>query len=147
MTYKMDVPKVAQDKSMSCWYAGACMVAYYREAGPRLGIPDVYMANTGVTAAQMRLLAKNEGLKEATLSYGGCTAEQLEAALRKYGPLWVDGDWFGPAHIIVVTGVDTTSKEVIFNDPDGGVEKTKSMTWFNAKRYRSNPPLYQPAKT
>src|SRR5690348_4477784 len=25
---------------MACWYASACMVAYYREAGPRLGLPE-----------------------------------------------------------------------------------------------------------
>ncbi len=141
MTFKMVVPKVAQDMSMSCWYAAACMVAFYREAGPRLGIPDVYAANTGVTAAQMRLLARNEGLRDAVLP-NVCTAEQLERALRTFGPLWVDGDWFGAAHIIVVTGVDTTSKEVIFNDPDGGVEKVNTMTWFNATRYIANPPLY-----
>ncbi|PMY59951.1 MULTISPECIES: papain-like cysteine protease family protein [Pseudomonas] len=145
MTFKMTVPKVAQDKTMSCWYAAACMVAFYREQGPRLGIPTVYAANTGVTPAQIRLLTKNEGLTDAELPVG-CTAEQIEAALRQYGPLWLDGDWFGPAHIIVVTGVDTTSKEIIFNDPDGGTEKRGSVTWFNAKRYVANPPLYQPPK-
>ena len=145
MTFKMIVPKVAQDKTMSCWYAAACMVAFYREQGPRLGIPDVYMANTGVTAAQMRLLAKNEGLKDAALPVP-CTAEQIESALRQYGPLWIDGDWFGAAHIIVITGVDTVSREVIFNDPDGGIEKTGSVTWFNSVRYIANPPLYQPPK-
>jgi cysteine protease avirulence protein AvrRpt2 len=146
MTFKMIVPKIAQDQTMSCWYAGACMVAYYREAGPRLGLPSAYAANAGVTAAQMRLLAKNEGLKDAALA-APVTAEELETALRQYGPLWIDGDWFGPAHIIVVTGVDTVSKQLIFNDPDGGVEKKGTVTWFNSKRYVANPPLYQAAKT
>lgn len=143
MTFKMNVPKVAQDMPMSCWYASACMVAYYRAPGPRLGLPKVYLADTGVTAAQMRKLARNEGLLEAALP-APCTAAELETALRQYGPLWIDGDWFGAAHIIVITGVDTLSLEVIFNDPDGGVEKVDSMSWFNSKRYVANPPLYQP---
>ena len=26
-----------------CWYASICMLGYYREAGPRLGVPEQYV--------------------------------------------------------------------------------------------------------
>jgi Papain-like cysteine protease AvrRpt2 len=146
MTVKLAVPLVAQQESMSCWYAGACMVTYYREAGPRLGIPRAYQFNTGIFPFQFGVLARNEGLKPVTISQGA-TAEQLEVLLNKHGPLWCDGDWFGAKHIIVLTGVDTSANEVFFNDPDGGVAKQNSVTWFNQHLSRLvDGVLYYPPK-
>ena len=40
--YVLNVPIVHQTTPYSCWYAAACMVAYYRVAGPRLGVPAAY---------------------------------------------------------------------------------------------------------
>jgi len=46
-------------------------------------------------------------------------------------PLWCAGEWYGPGHIVVLTGTD--GSEVYINDPDGGLVKTGSISWFNAK--------------
>src|SRR5439155_19894244 len=57
MAFKMTVPLVVQQASMECWYASACMVAYYRRPGPRLGLPDKWIANQGVALADFSRLA------------------------------------------------------------------------------------------
>jgi hypothetical protein len=55
----------------------------------------------------------------------------LKQMLKDNGPLWCAGYWFGVGHIIVLTGI--VEDTVFFNDPDGGVKKTRSLTWFNEK--------------
>ncbi len=126
---KFAVPKVAQDRSNSCWYAAACMVAFYREAGPRLGLPEVYALNNGINPNEFSLLAKNEGLLPVAIPKTW-SPDQMKAILETNGPLWCAGDWYGANHIIVITGVDTTACEIYLNDPDGGVAKKQSVAWF-----------------
>ena len=133
-TIRLDVPKVAQARQMSCWYASACMVNYYFEAGPRQGLPRAWENNNGITPARFADLAKNEGLADATTFRGAAnTYGQTELYLALYwlGPLWCAGGWFGFKHIIVLTGVE--GGDVIINDPDKGVEKTNTVSWFNQK--------------
>lgn len=133
-TIRLDVAKVAQQRSMSCWYATVCMVGYYFEIGPRQGLPNVWQANSGITPERFVDLARNEGLANATNYRGaGNTYGQAELfrALYYRGPIWCAGYWFGPGHIICLTGVK--GGKVIFNDPDGGVEKTNTVAWFNRK--------------
>ena len=133
-TIRLDVPKVAQARQMSCWYAAVCMVNYYFEVGPRQGLPQVWKDNKGITPARFVDLAKNEGLADATTFRGAANTYgqiQLYLALYWLGPLWCAGSWFGFKHIIVLTGVK--GGEVIINDPDGGVEKTNTVDWFNRK--------------
>jgi hypothetical protein len=55
----------------------------------------------------------------------------LEALLKTHGPIWCAGFWYGPGHIIVLTGVDTGI--VLLNDPDGGKPKLGTIAWFNQK--------------
>ena len=51
--------------------------------------------------------------------------------LKQVGPLWCAGIWYGVGHIVVLTGID--NQTVFINDPDCGVKKTGSVTWFNQK--------------
>ena len=133
-TIRLDVPRVAQARSMSCWYAAACMVNYYFEVGPRLGLPKVWEKNSGISPGRFEDLARNEGLADATTFRGSAnTYGQTELYLALYwlGPLWCAGSWFGAKHIVVLTGVKTGS--VLINDPDGGVAKSNTVNWFNEK--------------
>lgn len=133
---RLDVPLVPQARNMSCWYASACMVAYFREAGPRLGLPDVWDANTGLSFGAVANLAKVEGLSVFPQpNVGRFSGADLYAALKQAGPLWCAGMWYGFGHAIVLTGVD--GNKVYFNDPapvDKGMKnKKETVDWFNKK--------------
>jgi hypothetical protein len=141
--YLLDVPLVAQDKSNTCWYAAACMVSYYFRPGPRLGVPAIWAKGdtTGIKPAEFVQLAQNEGLTNrplvkyhtaAPIMYPAISLRQM---LGEVGPLWCAGYWFGPGHIVVLTGIDGDT--VHFNDPDGGVAKTNTVKWFNDKVART----------
>ena len=135
---KLAVPLVGQTQSMSCWYASACMVNYYFEAGPRLGLPKVKEANLGVNNNQIEQLAKVEGLKNLGSSTHEFSAASLMDHLRKYGPIFAPGTYFGKRHVIVVTGAsDDSGGTVYYNDPDyedSGQED--DVSWFNTNRAR-----------
>src|SRR5215469_11981186 len=95
MAIKLEVPFVTQlgigshvkgvaghDDPTGCWYASACMVAYYFEAGPRYGVPEIfkqslsggllghYATGSGpanhLCANHHDLLAQREGLAPVT---------------------------------------------------------------------------------
>lgn len=138
MSVMLNVPMVYQDTTMSCWYASACMVAYYHEAGPRLGLPQNYMNNTGITAQEFIKLAKVEGFSGVYPLASTITAIQLETYLRRRGPLWAAGMWNGFPHIIVITGVKTDT--VYINDPDPSYGRaTRTLDWFNRKLCKNLP--------
>ena len=133
MPINLNVPLVAQRLSMECWYASACMVAYFFAPGPRLGLPAQWQANQGITPSlgDFAALARNEDLAPIIAPNRVWSEKNLEVLLRDNGPIWCAGHWFGPGHIIVLTGVDST--DVFFNDPDGGLAKTGAQAWFNQK--------------
>jgi hypothetical protein len=133
MSIKLNVPKVAQAREMDCWYAGACMVNYYFEAGPRLGLPKVWAENKGLT--DWAALARAEGLAEVGSQDRLWNETNLGQILRDFGPIWCAGDWYGFGHVVVLTGV--TGDLVYINDPDGGVEKSQTHAWFNTHLYKS----------
>jgi hypothetical protein len=133
MGLKLKVPLVAQDKSMSCWYASACMVAYYFEAGPRLGLPKQYAANQGIfpELGEIIKLAKVEHLEPVVAANRNWSSLSLECLLRDSGPIWSAGFWYGFGHVVVLTGIE--GDRVFLNDPDGAVAKEESLAWFNQK--------------
>lgn len=145
MSVKLDVPLVAQRASMECWYASACMVAYFRRPGPRLGLPDKWEPNRGIGLADFIRLAQAEGLKSIVTPGGSLTPQQLETFLSNYGPIWCAGRWDGVPHIVVLTGVD--GQTVYINDPNPAKGKrTETLAWFNQKLDRvPNCMMYQPA--
>ena len=143
--YKLNVPLVLQKETMECWYASACMVAYYRTAGPRLGIPQKWSENKGITFNDFPTLSKNEGLEVLTSPKSSLSAKDLEAMLRIYGPIWCAGKWDGVGHIVVLTGVDDSN--VYINDPNPAKGKrVETVAWFNQKLMSQLPQcmMYQP---
>ena len=145
MAVKLNVPLVTQSASMECWYASACMVAYYRRPGPRLGLPKKWEANQGLQVNQFILLAEAEGLRPAKSPSGNLTAQQLEVLLRNCGPIWCAGSWDGVGHVVVLTGVD--GQTVYINDPSPYKKARKeTLDWFNQKLWRfPKCMMYMPA--
>jgi len=138
-TLLLDVPLVGQRLSDECWYASACMVAYFRAPGPRLGLPGKWKANKGITPDDFVRLAQVEGLQKVRLPSGTHAVDKfgIYRWLLDHGPLWCAGYWYGVGHIIVLTGI--AGDTIHFNDPDdqkGGDEgrrATESVAWFNEK--------------
>jgi hypothetical protein len=127
----LDVPFVSQlgfgdptnprDDPTGCWYASACMVGNFFEAGPRLGAPQFYKPGLGVDARGRRIaghqalqitdypvLMKNEDLVPAPRPASETwTTGALAGLLRQYGPLMVvwtkslNGQRYGHASVIV----------------------------------------------
>ncbi len=146
MAVQLKVPLVTQRLSNECWYASACMVAYYREAGPRQGLPDKWAANNGINVNDFIDLAKAEGLLSVLTPGGDVTAQQMEVMLKNQGPLWCAGFWDGVGHIVVVTGID--GNNVSINDPNPYKrERVETLEWFNQKRSRiPNAIMYKPSR-
>ncbi len=145
MSVKLNVPLVAQQRSMSCWYASVCMVAYFREAGPRLGLPDKWNANTGINLKDFIKLAQAEGLVSIKSPVSNLTEQQLETFLRNNGPIWCAGKWDGAPHIVVLTGVE--KGKVYINDPSPVKGKRiETLAWFNQKldKHVQNCMMYKP---
>jgi hypothetical protein len=139
-----------------CWYAALSMVGYYREAGPRLGVPEQYVkpdgtaqktdlgfrGGRGATAAlgmgsNYDKLMNNEGLVTVPLPTGkSWSTEQLAIILQKFGPCYVrrgfikNGQLTG-GHAIVLVGAVASSNTVIVHDPWKGANQKMSIDEFN----------------
>jgi ABC-type bacteriocin/lantibiotic exporter with double-glycine peptidase domain len=132
---KLNVPTLAQELSDCCWHTSAMMIWQYWQQqtgrqGPMNTVQPVYQANTGITPPGFITLAKTVGLIPLP-NLTTYSDKSLFDRLRAAGPIWCAGHWFGPGHIIVLTGVD--GGKVFFNDPDGGVKKSATLNWFNNK--------------
>jgi hypothetical protein len=101
----------------ACWYAAACMVAYHHEAGPRLGLPDVWAEDLGLNFSKISALAKAEGLQAIPRPRGELNGDAWISLLKKHGPVWAAGNFGagGGLHAIVITGV--RDGIVLYNDP------------------------------
>jgi hypothetical protein len=152
----LDVPYVSQmkigghagpghDEITGCWYASTCMLGYYREAGPRLGVPALYATPgpTGnpnpkpISPDTFPVLAQNEGLTPIPLPADKkWTCEKLAEILRECGPCLVGrgfrvGAELKGGHIIVVVGARTSDNLVIIHDPAVGPNLTLPIDGFN----------------
>lgn len=141
MAVKLDVPVLAQEMPNCCWHTAAMMIWYYhqqqtRRQGPMNTVPEAYKrADTQpLYWAEFITLAKNVGMTGLPVAKS-YTADDLSALLTASGPLWCCGLWYGPCHVIVLTGIDGGT--VYLNDPDRGVKKTGTLSWFNDKLYSS----------
>jgi hypothetical protein len=112
---------------MACWYAAAEMVSKYHRPGPRVGLPAIWEADSGLLIQQINSLAKSEGLRVVPRP-GTVDQESLLRILKQYGPIWAAGTFGGSGHVIVLTGV--SGEQVHFNDPWEPSKKVKSITWF-----------------
>src|SRR4051794_8030681 len=134
-TLLLDVPLDAQTQSSTCWHSAAYMIWLYWQRstgrqGPMWTLPDLWKNNTAVSPQDFVPLAKNVGLREVARSQT-YTDDILKTMLQDQGPIWCAGWWYGPGHVIVLTGVDGASVHI--NNPDGGVKKKELLSWFNTK--------------
>ncbi len=143
----LDVPFVTQlgygtNKSMNdptgCWYCSACMVAYYFEAGPRVGDPSLVGAD-GKHAAivDSTNLRKNENLVEvpypATKKW---TTDALADLMKKYGPQlisWTKTNKSGATygHCSTLIGCWDLGNIVMIHDPENAPNSWMTLDKFN----------------
>lgn len=128
-----------------CWYAGACMVAFFFEAGPRLGVPSQYSptlyghgGHRALAVSTVATLAANEHLEPVPGAGGALDSATLEELLRSSGPIWFawrktnnSGQTYG--HVAVLIGVDNSY--VTFHDPEDAPNSSIAIDRFNALRY------------
>lgn len=108
---------------MSCWYASAQMLIQWKRDNARMTLarnPDPSqltqtvtweVTNRGVTNPQVIQLARSLGL--GAVPPQTMTLEGIEHLLRRYGPLWTNGQ----SHIVVIGGVDPGTRRVQVYDP------------------------------
>ena len=156
MSVYLDVPYVSQlskaggvNDPTGCWYFSAMMLAYYFEAGPRLGVPEFYVNGghmaTGSDgpdqdAARIALQAasyvdEHEALaqREHLESVADCdsprrafTVFEIEKLLRRAGPIFFywqktskSGATYGHASVIIGVEDGGGSSNVVYHDPEG----------------------------
>ncbi len=134
--YKLSVPLEAQQKNSTCWHASALMIWRYSQIksgrqGPMNTLVNKWVANNTITPPEFINLAEKVGLIRIPNVSKNHNEASLEVLLKNYGPIWCAGFWYGPGHIIVLTGVDNGI--VMLNDPDGGKPKMGKLSWFNEK--------------
>ena len=134
-TYKMDVPLSAQAKANSCWNASAQMIWWYWQnktgrQGPMWSLQKTWEDDTGIRVEQFIQLAQRVGMKPV-LHQQSYNSGDLIWILKRFGPLWCAGMWYGLGHIVVLTGVKDDA--VYINDPDRGIPKSHTVSWFNQK--------------
>jgi len=139
------VPMIRQEKQQSCWHASARMLWAFKHRQSIDPLSNVFQANTGVSPAQFVDLARELGLKtvpEINMSYPWNGVDDL---LRRHGPLWAAGRWYGVNHIVVVTGVDPDGTLYV-NDPGTGRRRIHDMRFFNDRIANTvrNPIMYLP---
>jgi hypothetical protein len=129
---------VPQDLNNACWWASAVMLLMWKNRfrDPfRMDHPayhnrllQTHRANNGLRASQMADLARQLGLRSIPPLRHAPTMVELEALLRRYGPLWADGMALnstggfngapGTGHVVVIAGVRATPRdEVLIYDP------------------------------
>jgi hypothetical protein len=142
-----------RDDPTGCWYAAICMLGYYREQGPRLGVPEQYVKpdgspqkvdKKGNTAAlamgkNYEKLMENEGLTTVPLPKDKkWTCTKLAMILRDCGPCYVRRGWIKNGkltggHAVVLVGARESDKKVVIHDPGSrGHDWECSIDEFNA---------------
>ena len=134
--YRLSVPLESQKKNSTCWHASAFMLWRYSQnktgrAGPMATLSKKWEMNQTITPPEFINLAEKVGLIRVPNISKIHTESSLEVLLKKWGPLWCAGYWYGVGHVIVLTGIDTGI--VHLNDPDGGKPKMGTIKWFNEK--------------
>jgi hypothetical protein len=139
------------------------MVAYYFEAGPRQGLPEIYKLNLGnglrghyatgsaeanrLSPHHHDLLARRERLEPVpncatTHVY---TLDEIEELLRSRGPIFLywmkthDSQTYGHASVII--GVDGTG--IVYHDPENAPSSKMPISQLNSARQRWKYALMQ----
>lgn len=140
MAKQFIVPLDAQPSSDTCWHSASQMIWWYWQGktgrqGPMNTLGDNFRDNKPILPVQFVTLASKAGLKKVPGKIDFLSAAAIESMLTKYGPIWCAGYWYGPGHIVVLTGI--SGDTISLNDPDGGVRKTQTVSWFNLKLART----------
>jgi len=95
---KLDVPYIRQMGSMDCWHAAVRMIFAYNTGVCINPLDSVLKADAGISAdrGEIAALAKETGMMSIPISPKSFTAPELEALLRRYGPLWLPLQGKGP---------------------------------------------------
>ncbi|WP_282608826.1 papain-like cysteine protease family protein [Pelagibius sp. Alg239-R121] len=130
-----------------CWYSSACMVAYAFEAGPRLGVPELFSrpiehadgtAGIGHWAMELGWLPtfmKNEHLVKVE---DGLPADipAIQKLLKKWGPMIIywyktndKGQSYGHASVLI----GAEDKNIILHDPENAPHTIISLKSFRPK--------------
>jgi len=119
--------EVTHTEQNGCWYASTCMVSYFWEAGPRLGVPAQYAddpTDPAPMGARYQQLKNNENYEGVLLPAGKkWTIYKLYNVLENFGPCYVrrrfidrHGKLSG-GHAVVLAGANITTGEVVLLDP------------------------------
>ncbi len=140
LNYSVPAPvHVAQDKTMSCWFASAQMLIQWKRQRTQMTDPrhpdpadspkwsKLYADNTGITNDKIREFGRDMGFKHVPPM--SPTPEAIQGWLRMYGPLWVNGK----KHITVIAGIRGPREncDVLVLDPGRPLEKHGS--WRNLR--------------
>jgi len=175
---KLEVPFVTQigigghvvggtthDDPTGCWFASACMVAYFFEKGPRKGnpalfqcaLPDGRLGHFATGSPEANHIDPNHheyiANKEQLEPVPDCntdhnyTLEEVETLLQR-GPIFMY--WMKPCpgrepygHASVIIGVQdavyddgTSNQEIVYHDPESAPDSRMSIADFNARRQK-----------
>jgi hypothetical protein len=129
---RLVVPLIQQTGNMTCWHAAARMLWAYKYQQSINPLPERFAMNRGITAAEFINLASEVGLFTLSMVTQTYAPSYIEMLLNIWGPIWAAGQWYGPNHIIVLTGVDTDGTLYV-NDPGRHLPRVHDMGWFNEK--------------
>ena len=166
MSVYLDVPYVSQlnfgtggslNDPTGCWYASCCMIAFHFEAGPRQGVPELYVPTSGhlpiggsqatsalnkkginTTSGGEEIMAKREGLEPVPDLTKNRSLSELEMLIRANGPIYFawtkthSGSTYG--HISVLIGTDDAKAQIIYHDPENAADSRMALATFDAKR-------------
>jgi len=146
------------DDWTGCWYASACMIGYYFEAGPRQGVPEIFVSGQGHlatgTAAAYALEQKHHDLlaqRENRVPVPNCssthqfTVGEIDSLLRDGGPIFLywtksrGSSSYGHASVII--GVNASS--IIYHDPENAPNSVMSIGTLNNVRQKWKYALMQ----
>lgn len=104
---KLDVPYIHQMGSMDCWHAAVRMIFAYKRGVSINPLDSVLKADAGISEdrGEISALAKETGMVSIPINPSSYTGPELEALLRRYGPLWMPLQGKG-GHIVVITGLE-----------------------------------------
>ena len=136
---------VGHSEQNGCWYASTCMVSYFWEAGPRLGVPAQYAGNPQdpkPMGARYAELAANEHFAPVPLPANKTwTAGQLMDVLGQYGPCYVRRGFRNASgaltggHAIVLIGANNSTNEVAVLDPWKNAKNPTGLRFFPVSEF------------
>lgn len=141
-----EVPFIGQNAEdpddCGCWYAAVRMLGNTTGAGPRLGLPELYIPLKtnfmGICGTEeFDRVMKNEGLEKVSLpATKNFSVKDIHSMLEQYGPVmfaWTTPE--GGNHISVIIGINRLRKSIIYHDPESGPNIMMPVKELNQRLY------------